>query len=147
MVDVSINWTLFFQIINFLILMLALNHFLYKPVRRILSERRVFFEGLEQQAGTAKLLIEEGEAKRDRHRAEVVSEGAALLAKFKDEGRAKERDLIERAHQDSSQRVEAARKSLGAEVEAARIQLGFDSRDLAKSLVEKILGRDLGPAN
>jgi F-type H+-transporting ATPase subunit b len=147
MVDVNINWTVFFHILNFLILMLALNHFLYKPVRRILDERKAFFESLEHSADTAKLLIDEGEAKRDRHRSEVVAEGAALLAKFKDEARERERVILEKTHLDANNRLEEARSRLGSEVEEARAQLRQDAQVLAQSLVERILGREPGPAH
>ena len=143
MVDVSINWSLLAQIINFLILMLALNYFLYKPVKRILGERRSFFQSLEQEADTAKLMIEEGEAKRERHRVEVLSEGAGLLAKFKEEGQAKERELLEKTHGEAGAKIEEARAKLGADVEAARGQLRLDAQVLARTMVEKVLGREL----
>ena len=43
---VDINWTVFPQIINFLILIIALNIVLYKPIRKILTERKTKVEGL-----------------------------------------------------------------------------------------------------
>ena len=147
MVDVSINSSLFIQILNFFILMIALNHFLLKPVVKILGERRAFFQNLEQEGDTAKLMIEEGEAKMERHKVEILSEGASVLGKLKDEGRAQERELLEKTQREANARIEEARANLGAELEAARTQLRSDANVLAKSMVESVLGRKLGPAS
>jgi F-type H+-transporting ATPase subunit b len=147
MVDISITWTLIAQIVNILLLMVALNFLLYKPVRRILGERQAFFDSLRHVADTAKLRIEEGEATHERHRAEMVAAGSAVLDKFKDEGRGRERDLLAQAHEEGGRLTAEARTRLGGELEAARAQLRLDSESLAREMVGMVLGRDPGPAS
>jgi F-type H+-transporting ATPase subunit b len=146
MVDISINWTLFAQIFNFIILVLALNAFFFKPVRKTLAERRTFFQNLEQEGDTARLMIEEGEARRESHKAEMLVAGAEVLSKCKEEGRAKERELLDKAGHESGERIEAARASLASSLAPLRLQLSKDSEVLAKSMVEMVLGREAPPA-
>ncbi|MDR1658177.1 MAG: ATP synthase F0 subunit B [Deltaproteobacteria bacterium] len=143
MVDISINWSTPIQIINFLILMLILNAIVYKPLRKILSERNTFFETLRQQADTAKMMIEEGESKQTQQHNEVIGLGSDMLRRFTDEGRSREQELLAETQRESVRRVEEARSRLAQAVTDTRTQLRQEANVLARSLAEKILGRSL----
>jgi F-type H+-transporting ATPase subunit b len=56
---VDINWTVFPQIINFLVLIIVLNIVLYKPIRKILLERKTKVEGLSKGIESANRQAEE----------------------------------------------------------------------------------------
>lgn len=58
----ELNWTTFIlEILNFLVLVWLLKHFLYQPVRAAVERRR---ESIEQQLATARQLQEEADAMR-----------------------------------------------------------------------------------
>jgi F-type H+-transporting ATPase subunit b len=123
--------------------MLILNAIVYKPLRKILSERNTFFETLRQQADTAKMMIEEGESKQTQQHNEVIGLGSDMLRRFTDEGRSREQELLAETQRESVRRVEEARSRLAQAVTDTRTQLRQEANVLARSLAEKILGRSL----
>jgi len=65
---VEINASLFIQIANFLILIWALNKFLYKPIRQILSQRKSRISGLEGSIQQSEQdMINKDQALKKRH--------------------------------------------------------------------------------
>ena len=56
---VEINWTVLPQIANFLILIFILNIVVYKPIRKILLERRDKFQGLAEGIESAGQMAQE----------------------------------------------------------------------------------------
>ena len=139
----KLDYSIFIQIANFLVLILILNFVLYKPIRRILGRRR---EEISTLQGTA----EEYGSKAVRC-GEQLEEQLVLARgegrREKEEKRAEALDLEKKIYQEetskSGQRIEKAR----AEIE---VQIGDASRSLekeigvfSKDLAEKLLGRSI----
>jgi len=139
----KIDYSLFIQIVNFLILLLLLNIILYRPIRRILNQRKEEMEALELtasdlQARAAKdsRSLEENvlAARREGYKERESLKGEALEAEKKmyQEATAKTGDDLDRARKEAERKLGEIRQGLVREVD------GF-SRELA----EKILGRSL----
>ncbi|MDR2443703.1 MAG: ATP synthase F0 subunit B [Deltaproteobacteria bacterium] len=143
MVDISLNFSLILQIINFLVLTVLLNYLVYKPLRKIISEREALFDSLKHEADTAKLMIEEGESTSAKQRDEVLVEGTGIIKRYTLEGRDKEQAIIAESHHETTLRITEARASLAAAVNEARRDLKSEAESLSRTLVEKILGRSL----
>ncbi len=140
---VSMDITLFLQIVNAFVLMFLLNGIIYKPVLKVLKERAVKLQGMRddvtkyednarrrQEEVDKKMHKASGQAKSalDNARAGAKAAGEEKLAAIKAEADAdKDKKLAEIKSQ-----VEAARKELEAGVD------GF-----ASAMAGKILGRSL----
>ncbi len=140
---VTIDITLFLQIINALVLMYLLNGVIYKPVLKILAERKVKLQGMRddvtkyednarrrQEAVDQKMHTASMKAKKalDDARSGAKAAGEEKVAAIKAEAdAAREKQMAEIKSQ-----VEAARKDLGAGVE-----------EFASAMAGKILGRSL----
>ena len=140
---VSMDITLFLQIVNALVLMYLLNGVIYKPVLKILAERKVKLQGMRDDVtkyeDNARRRQEEVDKKMhkastqakaaiDNARAAASAAGEEKLAAIKAEADAdKDKQLA-----DIKSQVEGARKELEAELE------GF-----ASAMAGKILGRSL----
>jgi F-type H+-transporting ATPase subunit b len=142
-VSVAIDWTLIAQLITFVILMVILNKILYKPILAILKERETMCDNLKNKAANSKELLEKGEKEEKDARGESLSQGAALQGKLRDEGRKQETDILKKAQDEASEKIEAARKGLQADVEAAKGDLAKEAKLIAQEMASKILGRDL----
>jgi F-type H+-transporting ATPase subunit b len=143
MVSIALDWSLFVQIANFLILMLALNFLLYKPLKRSMSERDELFQTLRTHADLAKNELAEGQAVQERHRAEVLEQGSDVQSKFKQQGREKELELLTASQDKVAKRLQEARQELSSQMETVKSQIGQQAQELAGELVEKVLGRKL----
>ncbi len=74
---IEVNITLLFQIVNFVIGLLIINHFIVKPLREVIAKRRAAFSSLEGDASgldsKAKSKLVEYEARLQKVRAEVTN--------------------------------------------------------------------------
>jgi F-type H+-transporting ATPase subunit b len=138
---VSLDSTVFIQVINFLFLIWALNTVLYKPIRKILSQRKEKIAGLEdgidrseqgaiEKDQALKLGIKAAREKGNREKEvlenEARQEEIKLIEKINEKGRADLAEIRERIVRETEQ----ARKALLKEVD------GF-----AAEISRRILGR------
>lgn len=136
-VDVSV----FIQIANFLVLVWALNQFLYRPIRRMLKERKDKVGGLESIiTGAERGCEEKSAAYRDglkSVRLEAAGEKAELIQAAEEE----EKRLIAQIHEKTQADLSSVKAKIAKDAEAARQALLKDIDGFATQITEKILGR------
>lgn len=143
MVTIDINTSLFWQIGNFLILMVALNYLLYKPIRGILKQRAEKMAALNGEITASEEGAKTKEEELESRRSEARREGVAAAEERKSEGRAKERELIDAATKDMEQTVAKVRDEIQSEIGQARDSLKQEVQTFGKELAQKILGRSI----
>ena len=113
----NVDWRLvLFELLNFGLLMVLLNRFLFRPVRAALAARKAEREQLEQ---TVEARQAEAEGLRETYEgklAGVAAEGEALLAEIRREAEAKAGQLVESARRDMNR----DREKLEADLELVR---------------------------
>lgn len=106
----ELDWTTFgFEIINFLVLVWLLSHFLYKPINRIVSQRRDDIDAALQQAASSKLEAEELEHQYARNLKEWEAEKEAARHQFSLDLEAEKGLARERMHAELEQEREKVR--------------------------------------
>ena len=143
MVTIDINSSLLWQIANFLILMLAMNYLLYKPIRGMLKQRAEKMAALNGEITASKEGAKSKEEELDSRRNEARREGVSVAEEMKSEGRAKERELIDAATKEMEQTVAKVREEIQGEIGQARDQLKAEVQAFGKELAQKILGRSI----
>lgn len=140
---INLDQTLIIQMINFLVLLWILNRFLYKPILKILDDRK------------ARIRASEGEVEELRARAagqwesyqrrlqEARIEANAEKERIKAQGVEAERRLLDEARAEGSRLVEETRKVIQEEVSKARGLLKAQASAVASEMASKILGRSL----
>lgn len=138
---VNINWTVIPQIINFIVIIVALNVVLYRPIRDILKKRQERInslnsgiDGAAAQAQEKERALEAGIAKA---RNEGVREKEALTQAAEEEQKRIIGEINEKAQKD----LEGLRASIAKEMVAAREELSKEVEAYAAMIGEKILGR------
>ena len=138
---VSIDGTLFIQIINFLFLIWALNSVLYKPIRRILLQRNDKVNGLEE--GIER--FEQDALEKDQAFASGIKEargkGINEKAAFEDDAKAEEMKLIEKINEKARADLAEIREKIVLETEEARQALLKEVDSFAEDISLRILGR------
>ena len=135
--------SLWIQVANFLFLLFLLNIILYRPVRKILSERKSemdSFQGMigdfQDRSATCEKDLAENEigARKEGHKEKegLKSEGLEEEKGLVQEAMSAAEGRIGKAKEDIRQRAVDVRKSLEAEVAL-----------FSKELAEKILGRSI----
>jgi F-type H+-transporting ATPase subunit b len=133
------GWTLALQAVNFLVLVWLLQRFLYKPVRRILAQRKeaaakAFAEAErhQQEADAAKQRFEAAQAALAQERQDMLRD----LHRDLDAERSK---LLDSARQDADRTIDAARQQIEEERTAAVAELRGEAADLAVELAATLL--------
>jgi F-type H+-transporting ATPase subunit b len=144
MVEISLDKTLLVQICNVLALMFCLNHFLFRPLRTVLRERAELLARLSDRAAAARHEIENGEAEKERLKAESLRQALTLKNDLTAKSRARSQQLLAEAQEKALNQINESRAQLRQSVAAARTTLlTAEIQNLARDMAEKILGRRL----
>lgn len=107
------------QVFNFLIMVAVLTRFLYKPILKVLKERREkIAKGLEYTE-KMKLEVEKSETKRTAILLRAKEEAGAIIEESKKAGKQVEAEIIARAHEEARAIVEKGK----ADVELERAEM------------------------
>lgn len=140
-VTVIPDWSFLLQMANFIFLIVVLNLLLYRPIRRVLRERRETFEGLEAAARRALASLEEQEAAYARTLKEARAKGLKIKEDLVREAELEEKRLTGEIHARAQAELEAVREKIRREAEEARAALAQHVEEFSGRIVSKLLGR------
>ena len=134
----GLDWKLLLaQAVNFLLILVILRLTVYKPLVRILNERRRKIEqGLKDAEDAAKGLSEI-EIKRKERLGEAEKESLAILAKTEGEAKRREAQIIEETRVKETEILKTAEKVALARKEEAEMKFFEGARGLVKLAVAK----------
>ncbi len=138
---ITLNITFWIELVLALILMYILNIILYKPVRRILEERK---QKMDEIRGEAEKYERNAQALVDnfnRKLAEARAKGQAEREKFKESARQVERELLEASTKEAEKEKSEQLGQLMGQIEAARKELKDKVEAFALEIAQKLLGR------
>ena len=138
-VDITFVW----QVVFYFILLFILNKFLFKPVFAVLEERRKRTDGALEDADTAEKKVVDGFADYDRQLKEVAAKAQEGRSSLRQEAARQEQTLLDEAKRDAKKDLEASRGVLQESLAKATDTLTSESKDLSRSVVEKLLGRSV----
>jgi F0F1-type ATP synthase membrane subunit b/b' len=138
-------WTLALQAINFLVLVVLLQRFLYRPVTRAIARRKEQTEKALADAATAKAAADGEQARLVTANAKLLGARDKLLEDARAEIEAERQRAIEAARAEVAVVHENARKELVAEQAEARTELRRHAVELALELSSSILRASASP--
>ena len=140
---IKLDWTLFLQFVNFLVLMAVLNALLFKPLRTALRARR---DSIESSRAKVQDIDEQVQAQIARYEAqlkEARQQGAEELASMRQTAQQEEARLLGEANQKATQRLQLIKEQVEKDAAAARQVLRTETESLAKEIAGKVLGRSI----
>jgi F0F1-type ATP synthase membrane subunit b/b' len=141
---IDVDGTLLVQFALFLIMLVILSRTLFRPYLKLRDARYKGIEGARQDAhgmdDTVHAIIADYDAKLTA----AKLRGAEERQRLRTEGAHHERQVLGRARDEAQKALEGARAKIGSEAGAARAKLEAESTTLARDIVKKILGREVG---
>lgn len=134
------EWLTFgLQLVNVLILLAILQHFLFRPIAEIVARRQAEIDAAQEAADAAKQAVERARAdvKAEARKAADTRNGALAAAQADAEAHRKE--LVAAAQAEAARIVEAARKDARKAAEDARADTLHRVRELAESVARSAL--------
>ena len=140
---VSMDITLFLQIINAFVLMYFLNGIIYKPVLKILKERKEKLQGMQNDV----VKFEDNASRRQEevdkkmHKASTQAKSAIDTARAGAKAAGEEKLAAIKAEADADKDKQLA--DIKSQVAAAKTELEAGIEGFANAMAGKILGRSL----
>ena len=138
---IKLDWTLFLQFANFMILMVVLNALLFKPLRAALQARR---EAIESSKAKVHDIDEQVQAQIARYEAQLQEarlQGAQERATLRKAGQEEETRILGAANQTAAEKLQTIKEQIQEEAGTARQALRNETEALAKEIAGKVLGR------
>jgi F-type H+-transporting ATPase subunit b len=140
---IQIDQTLIIQIVNFIIFLFIVNYLIFKPIVRVIDERR---ERIEGTTGKARLMEAEFQKKLQDYEGRI-QEAKAQAASEKDtlrrQGESLSKEIVEKARTELARDIPIIRRQIATETDQARRKLEKMAQDMAKDIARQILGREI----
>ncbi|KAF0220847.1 MAG: F-type H+-transporting ATPase subunit [Geobacteraceae bacterium] len=140
---INLDLAFVFQMVNFLVLVLVLNVFLYKPIRKILADRDTEVSGAKARAAEVDRDVQGKMAQYEARLREVKAQAAEEKNARKKEALAEEATIIEKARVEASDSLATIKNKVAKEAADAKELLREQARSLSMEICEKVLGRSL----
>lgn len=131
------------QVVNFLLLMLVLNIFLFKPIRKVIADRKTQISGAQERAAAVDKDVQEKVALYEARLREVKSKANEERDVLRKAALAEEAALIERARKEAADSLSSIKNRVAKESGDAKAFLKEQARSLSLEICEKVLGRSL----
>ena len=139
----GIDWRLLVsQAVNFLLVLVILRMFVYKPVSAMLHERQKRVEQGIAKAKEADLRLQQAQEMARERLHEAETEALSLLRDVEAKGKEREAMLLESSRRKGEVLIQEARKTIDAEQEKLRAEFDREARTLVRSAVVRVVGMD-----
>ena len=138
---IDINIAVLWQLVNFIVLLIALNIILFKPIRQVMLERE---QGISSAFGDAKNAQERMQVLLDSYNASLAEskqKAATAYNTLYQQGLDAQRDMIAAERAKAGELLDKARIEIIAATSAARADLKKEADLLSKEITSKLLGR------
>ena len=138
---ISINATLFVQVIQFLILVFILNRVMFRPILKVIRERNRYIEKRRNDIGN---LEEETIRLRDEYlsrKTDARKKAAQARSEIRNAGIAKAEEFESDSRKQVAVIKTEADKEAEAEVERTMPLLQGEAAALADEIIERVIGR------
>jgi F-type H+-transporting ATPase subunit b len=139
----EINSTFFFQIGNFLLLLLLLNIVLFRPIRRIMIRRDEEVDSLQKSIENYQGRSKQNEKNIEEGMVLARKDGFAVKEKLKGKGLEEEKLVLQGANSSVEEKLGKAKSEMEMKMEDVRKALKDQVAGFSTELAEKILGRSI----
>lgn len=140
---IELNLAFVVQLINFGILVLVLNIFLYKPIRKVLADRRAVIDSARDKTASVDEQVQAKMAQYEARLRDAKAGAGATRAEALKQAQVEETAVLEKARKEASESLASIRTKVAKEATDARVLLRQQAEALSGDICEKILGRSL----
>jgi len=142
-VEVDFDLTLFGQVILFVILLLTLKPILFDPMLKLFEEREKRIDGARKKSRDIDNVSATALAKYEEAMTKARAEGNAEREKMRADGIAQETALLSMVRLETLTKTEEGRKAAQEELARVRAAIHREIPVLARDLASRVLGREV----
>lgn len=133
----------FWTIGTFLVLLVLLNRFAWKPLLKALDDRKATIEKSVEDAKRATAGLQQVQEESTRLLAQARAEAAAIVTRSRADADRFRDELRQKAHEDAAAILKNAEKEIQLETQRAVAQIRTEAVDLSLSIATKLLRRNI----
>lgn len=140
---ISLNLTLFIQIFNLLLLIISLNYLIFRPILRLVEERRRREVSLEKEVDDLEREVERRVSEYEGLINQAKAQGKLLKDGLKKEADFLSNQLIAQTRKDNNLFLKETKAGIGKEKEKVREALQGVAETISGEIITKLLGKAL----
>lgn len=142
---ITINETVFVQLISFLLFLFIINCVMLRPLRKTMVERDSYMDKMKQDAISAEEKLFDYTRQIEKRRNRAKSEAFVIYSQLEEDGRRQAHEIFVSAGEEIKVFKEKAEKEIGTQIDEARKSIFAEAEPLAVSMMERVLERRLSP--
>ena len=140
---ITINETLFVQLLSFLIFLFIINRIMFRPLQNVMNERVNYMDKIKVDTVDAIQELEDLTKKLKVQESEVRAQAFELKKEIEESGNAKSAEIFASARQEIEVIKEKTETEINVQISEARKHIQEESEALAINIMEKLLDRRL----
>ena len=140
---ITINATLFHQLVAFLIFLFIINRIMFRPLRSVMAERDDVIEKIKLDTTNAGNTIERLNDELKERESKVRKEALKVQHELEEKGKQESAEILKSTLQEIELLKDKNDALVKAQIMEARKDLQKESDTLALNIMEKLLGRRL----
>jgi F-type H+-transporting ATPase subunit b len=141
---ISLDYTVVYQIILFVVLWLVLTRILFRPYLALLEERERRTAGTQHESAELAHESERLRAQFEERIAQAQAVGTAAKESLLQQARREREQLISQAREEATRTLEQARAEIQRQMEKEKQLATAEVNVIAREMAHKILGRSVG---
>ena len=140
---ITINATLFHQLVAFLIFLFIINRIMFRPLRSVMAERDDVIEKIKLDTTNAGETIERLKNELKERESKVRKEALKIQIELEEKGKQESAEILKSTLQEIEVLKDKNEAAINAQIMKAKKDLQKESEALALNIMEKLLGRRL----
>jgi F-type H+-transporting ATPase subunit b len=140
---ITINETFFVQLASFLLFLFIINRVMFRPLRKVISERNTYIETLQQEIADQQTELKKISKKIRESEQKVLHEAHIIVIKQEDAGSHEAAEIISATRHEVEALKQKTAKEINDRIMEVDSQLKEESEALVLRIMEKILDRRL----
>ena len=135
--------TLFWTAVTFVVLLLILSKFAWKPILQGLAEREAKIKESLEAAEKAKLEVQDAAGRQEKILEEAKKEAQEILAKSRNSAELIKEEIVEKAKKEAEGMVETAQRSIELSRDKAIEEIKTLAVELSMAATQQLIGKSL----
>ncbi|MDH3573743.1 MAG: hypothetical protein OES64_09560 [Desulfobacteraceae bacterium] len=140
---ITINETLFVQLLSFLIFLFIINRIMFRPLQNVMSERVNYMDQVKVDTVDTIQELEDLTKKLKKQESEVRAQAFELKRELEESGSEKSAEIFASTRKEIEAIKEKAETEVNIQLSEARKHIQEESETLAMNIMEKLLDRRL----
>lgn len=138
---ISINETLFVQLISFLIFLFIINRIMFRPLEKVMHDRNKYIDDMKQNVENAKDKMNLLMSQLNEREKQAKEEAFILQKKLEDAGSLEASKMFAETRKDVEKHAELVHQEVQQQIMEAKKQFSKESEMIASTIMEKVLNR------